>query len=156
MAVDYSEIFPRGIPIAADVFGNFWMVDLTPSSTDWAPIYFACHDAPIILYQSPSLEHFLTALLHADGTSEEDLIDGVHEDTLFEVWRENPGVLSQEECLRSADPELNAFARELDPSFQLIDMRNPAIGFGYSWGRYGPDTVVRRYGTIPLFAYRAP
>src|SRR5262245_4450235 len=47
---EQKEIFPHGVPIAADGFGNFWVVDLQPSSRHWGPIYFACHDAPVVLY----------------------------------------------------------------------------------------------------------
>jgi cell wall assembly regulator SMI1 len=61
----HEEVFPNGLPFAADGCGNFWVVDLTPESEAWGPIYFACHDAPVILYQSPGLEHFLTELLKA-------------------------------------------------------------------------------------------
>jgi hypothetical protein len=38
--------------------------------------------------------------------------------------------------------------------FQIIDMRTPEIGFGFSWGRYGAKAVVRRHGNIPIFAYQ--
>ena len=37
----HDEIFPHGLPIAADGYGNFWVIDLLPSSADWGPIYFA-------------------------------------------------------------------------------------------------------------------
>ena len=76
--------------------------------------------------------------------------------SLFEVWRKNPGVRSQDGCLHSDDPELRRFAQDLDPSFEIIDLRNAQIGFGFSWGRYGPNTVVRRFGTLPIFAYQKP
>src|SRR5262245_2649139 len=56
---EYADAFPYGLPIAGDGCGNFWVVDLLPESTQWGPIYFACHDAPVILYQSPTLEQFL-------------------------------------------------------------------------------------------------
>jgi len=147
------ESFPYGVPIAADGYGNFWVVDLSPDSVSWGPIYFACHDAPVILYQSPSLEEFLTELFKLSVPPHESLIHEVHEDRLFHVWRNNPGVISHEECLRSQDPELRTFAEELGSSFQIIDLRNAQIGFGFSWGRYGPDTVNRRHGTLPIFAY---
>lgn len=147
------EGFPHGVPIAADGYGNFWVVDLVPESKIWGPIYFACHDAPVILYQSPSLEHFLTELFKCSVPPYESLIDDVHEDRLFEVWRNNPGVMSQEECLRSQDHELRRFAEKLGPSFEIIDLRNADVGFGFSWGRYGPTTVNRRHGTLPIFAY---
>jgi cell wall assembly regulator SMI1 len=129
---EHEEVFPYGLPIAADGFGNFWVVDLSPTSKTWGPIYFACHDAPVILYQSPSLDHFLIELFKMGVPPYKSLIDDVHEDRLFEVWRKNPGVMSYEACINSEDPELKAFAEELDPSWQIIDMRTPDIGFGFS------------------------
>src|SRR5687768_9328666 len=53
------EIFPHGLPIAGDGFGNFWVVDLNANSGDFGPIYFACHDPPVIALQSISLAKFL-------------------------------------------------------------------------------------------------
>ena len=152
----HEEVFPHGLPIAADGYGNFWVVDLTPQSTAWGPIYFACHDAPVILYQGPDLEHFLAELLKLSAPPHTSAVSEVHDDRRHHVWRKNPGVRPQAECLASGDPVLSAFARELEPAFQVVDMRNCDVGFGFSWGRYGPDTVIRRCGTLPVFAYRAP
>ncbi len=152
---EFESAFPHGLPIAADGYGNFWVVDLHPESTRWGPIYYASHDAPVFLYQSPSLEHFLTELFKCDVPPYKSLVDDVHEDRLFQVWRKNPGVMSQAECFASADRELRAFAEQLDPSFLVVDMRNAPVGFGFSWGRYR-ETVVRRSGSLPIFAYRRP
>ncbi len=156
--LDYEqrEIFPTGLPIASDGFGNFWVADLSPDSTDLAPIWFACHDAPVVLYQSPSLAHFLAELFRASQPPHESLVDDVHEDRLFEVWRTNPGVRSRAECLDGTDEELRRFARELDDAWQIVDLRNAQIGQGFSWGRYGPRTPVRRFGMRAVFAYRRP
>jgi hypothetical protein len=76
----------------------------------------------------------------------------VHEDRLFDVWRKNPGVQPYELAARSTDPALRAFAGTLDSTFEIIDLRNATPGFGFSWGRYGPNTVVRRFGELPIFA----
>lgn len=151
---ELKSVFPYGLPIAADGYGNFWVIDLLPHSTEWGPIYFACHDAPVILYQSPTLSHFLIELFKMNEPPHTSLVDDVHEDRLFQVWRKNPGVISYEECIQSQDANLREFAKELDPSFQVIDLRNAPIGFGFSWGRYGLNTEVRRYGYLPIFAYR--
>jgi hypothetical protein len=86
----------------------------------------------------------------------QSLIDDVHEDRLAHVWRTNPGVLSHEQCLLSEDPVLSAFAGELDESFQTIDLRLAKPGDGFSWGRYGPKTQIRRFGTHAVFAYKKP
>lgn len=153
---EHEAIFPHGLPIAADGFGNFWVVDLLPESTHWGPIYFACHDAPVVLLQSPSLDHFLLELFRCNRPPYTSLVNDVHDDRLFNVWRKNPGVINQADCLGSGDPALRSFATELESSFQIVDLRDADVGFGFSWGRYGPDTIVRRFGHLPIFAYQRP
>jgi cell wall assembly regulator SMI1 len=147
-----EEAFPHGHPIAGDGYGNFWVVDLMPDSTSWGPVYFACHDPPIILFQSATLEEFLSELFKMSLPPFRSLVDDVHEDRLFQVWRKNPGVLDHAGCAASADPELRGFAEELGPGHLFVDMRNALPGFGFSWGRYGPAARIRRRGRLPLFA----
>lgn len=149
-----ESIFPHGLSIAHDGYGNYWVVDLLPDSKNFGPIYFACHDAPVILFQSPSLEHFLTEIFKMFTPPFKSLIYDVHEDRIFDVWRKNSNVLSHDECFASSDPQLSAFAKELDSSYQVVDLRNPCVGFGFSWGRHGPKTVIRRFGMEPIFAYQ--
>jgi len=153
---EFDEAFPYGLPLAADGFGNFWVVDLHPDSARWGPIYFVCHDAPVILYQSDSLEEFLVELFRMFEPPHQSLIDDVHEDRPARVWKTNPGVLTYEQCLRSGDPILSALARELDDSFRIIDLRSAKPGDGFSWGRYGPNTRIKRFGAHAVFAYQKP
>jgi SMI1 / KNR4 family (SUKH-1) len=153
---DLGPAFPHGLPIAHDGFGNFWVVDLHPNSTRWGPIYFVCHDAPVILYQSDSLEEFLIELFRMLEPPHESLVDDVHEDRPSRVWRTNPAVSPYEQCLHSEDPILSEFARELDESFQVIDLRHAKPGDGFSWGRYGPNTRIKRFRTHAVFAYQKP
>jgi hypothetical protein len=148
-----EDIFPHGLPIAGDGYGNFWVVDLTPASTEFAPIYFACHDAPVILYQSGSLSEFLVELFKMCVPPHESLIDDVHEDRLYHVWRTNPNVLSYESCINSDDDMLRAFAAELTPQWSIIDLRAARPGMGFSWGRFGPTTKLRRHDVLAIFAY---
>ena len=151
---EFEAAFPYGLPVAADSYGNFWVVDLHPHSARWGPIYFARHDPPVVLYQADDLEQFLSELFRMFKPPHRSLIDEVHEDRLAGVWQANPGVLSYEECLHSGDPILSAFARELDESFEVIDLRRAKPGDGFSWGRYGPWTLLRRFGTHAVFAYQ--
>jgi hypothetical protein len=120
---EYEDAFPHGHPIAADGAGNFWVVDLLPESQTWGPIYYASHDPPIILYQSPTLGAFLTELFKASMPPYRSLVEDVHEDRLFNVWRANPGLVSYSACLDSGDPDLVAFAEDLDESF--VRLRQP-------------------------------
>jgi hypothetical protein len=136
-------------------FGNFWVLDLTPGDDEEAPVFFACHDPPVVLYQSPGLGHFLHETFRMSVPPHASLVDDVHEDRLFDVWGTNSGALSHEAAL-AGDSRLRAFAAGLDDRFLFVDLRSPEIGMGFSWGRYGPRTQVRRDGDERLFAYARP
>jgi cell wall assembly regulator SMI1 len=151
-----DELFAAGLPLATDGFGNFWVADLTPAGRDVAPVFFACHDAPVLLYQSPSVGHFLHELVRMHTPPHASLVDDVHEDRLFRVWRENPGALTQAAALASDDPVLAQFAVTLDEGFFVVDLRDAPVGMGFSWGRFGPRTEVRRHGWERVFACGPP
>jgi cell wall assembly regulator SMI1 len=150
-----EELFPFGLAFAHDGYGNHWVLDLTPEDTETARVFFACHDAPVVLYQSPDLGHFLRETFRMSIPPHESLVDDVHEDRLFRVWRENPGTLDHAAAL-AGDPALREFAAGLDESWTFVDLRSPEVGMGFSWGRHGPRTELRRHGYELLFAYAPP
>lgn len=150
---EFPEVFPCPIDIAHDGFGNYWVVDLTPTSTTWGPIYFVCHDPPVLVLQSPNLSHFLLEVLKLGGPERSrSLVDAVHEDHASRIWRENPDLMDRDECVASDDPALRSFAEGLPPGATVRDLRDAEVGDGFSWGRYGPRTQVRRAGDQPVFA----
>lgn len=152
-AFEWMDVFPHAVDLAHDGFGNYWVVDLTSRSSEWGPIYFACHDPPVIVFQSPNLSHFLEEVFKLgdpDGPRSE--LDVVHEEQALRIWTENPGVMVLEECLASGDPVLEEFARALPEGFEVTDLRGAGVGDGFSWGRYGPRTESRRAGEEPVFA----
>jgi len=155
MDVELSEISPSGLPIAADGFGNFWFLDLTPDDADTVPVFFHCHDPPVVAYQGPSLGDFLHELLRLYEPPHESAVRDVHDEAVFDVFRTNPGVIDHAAAL-AGDDELREFATSLDETFELVDLRTPKIGAGFSWGRYGPRTEIRRFGYSRLFAYARP
>jgi cell wall assembly regulator SMI1 len=153
-AFGMEDIFPHAIPLAHDGYGNFWIVDLTSTSTSWGPIFFACHDAPVIVFQTDSFAHFLSEVLRFGNPPWKSEIDDVHEQYQSRIWRDNPGTMTCEQCLNSGDADLATFARSLDETYLFIDLRHPKIGNGFSWGRYGPRTVNQRFGEKRIFAYQ--
>jgi hypothetical protein len=148
-------VFRHALDIAGDGAGNYWVLDLTHDSTSWGPVFYACHDAPVILFQSESFAHFLEELVKLADPSQSNELQYVHEDGA-NVWLDNPGMLTQEQCLASDDPDLAAFARTLDASWLIKDLRRPALGDGFTWGRYRGEPVLARYGEKRIFAYREP
>ena len=152
LSVGAPETFPCGLPIAGDGFGNFWIVDLAPDETETAPVFFLCHDPPVILYQSPDVGDFLHEAFRMLVPPHASAVDDVHEDRLFNVWRANPGTIDHSAAL-AGDEQLRTFAAELDDRFTFVDLRSSPVGMGFSWGRYGPRTELRRHGHERLFAY---
>ena len=154
--VALDETFPSGLPIAGDGFGNFWVADLAPAG-DRAKVFFACHDPPVVLYQGPSVAHFLHETFRMYVAPHRSLVDDVHEDRIHNVWGTNPGVIARAQALASEDEALRAFAAALQhDDFEIVDLRDAEIGMGFSWGRHGPRTELRRHGDELLFALRPP
>jgi hypothetical protein len=147
-----ESIFPLGLPICGDGYGNFWVVDVNPESGAWAPIFYACHDPPVVAYQAATLAEFLVEVFQMGRPDATSAVDHVHEEVVFTIWNENPGLLPVLEARQSADRELRAFAEGLDERALIADLREPRIGSGFSWGRYGPGTQVQRAGSQLLFA----
>jgi hypothetical protein len=147
-----EEIFPHAVTLAADGFGNFWVVDLTSESRAWAPIFYACHDPPVIVFQTDSLLDFVKEAIRFGNKPWKSEIDDVHEGLSTRIWRENPNVLSFDDCVHSGDPDLHTFAESLDQTWEFIDLRNPILGEGFAWGRYGAKTANRRFREKRVFA----
>jgi hypothetical protein len=149
-----EDLFPHALLLAHDGFGNYWIADLTSSSKSWGPILFYCHDAPVCIYQTASLTHFIQEMLRLANPPYESELDFVHEDAVRRVWAENPDMLTVDTCRNSSDRALREFAGSLDESYLIYDMRHPSLGDGFSWGRYGPRTLVKRFGEERIFAYQ--
>ena len=54
-------LLPYRHPNAHDGCANFWVVDPQLGSDNWGPIYFCCHDAPVMLFEAAPLQQFVWA-----------------------------------------------------------------------------------------------
>jgi hypothetical protein len=149
-----EEILPHALAVAHDGYGNYWVVDLNPTSTTWGPILFACHDPPVIVYQSPTLEEFVREFLRLGMPPFRSEIDDVHERATMRIWDENPGAVPAPQLRNAPDLALRDFALQLSDTHLIVDLRAGETGSGFSWGRYGPRTKLARYGHELIFAYQ--
>jgi SMI1 / KNR4 family (SUKH-1) len=152
----FEDVFPFAHSIAHDGYGNYWVVDLYPDAATWNPVFYACHDPPVIVYQAATVEEFLRDAIQLSQPGRRSPVDVVHEDTSTRIWKENPDLIAQPEALNSPDPEVAAFAATLSPDFQIIDLRRATTGQGFSWGRYGPATICKRHGVARLWGIASP
>jgi hypothetical protein len=155
-SIELAELLPAGHPVAADGFGNFWLLDLTPDTVETAPVFFACHDAPVLLYQAASLGDFLDQALGALEPGRDTTIDDVHEDRLFQVGRRAPQSMPWRAAMTSDDHALRDFAASLDETWTVVDLRRREIGMGVAWGAHGPRTRLARHGWERIFGYAPP
>ena len=156
LSFEMDHVFPHGLPIVGDGAGNFWVVDCTAAAESEAAIFFACHDPPVMLWQCRGLATFLRELRRKFVSPEPSLLDDVYEDRLHRVWATNPGILSRSAALNASDDTLRVFATSLIDEWSIFDVRAAAPGMGFSWGRHGPRTRVRRHGETRVFACAAP
>lgn len=147
------ELFPHAVTLGGDGFGNYWVVDLTPDSTSFGPVFYLCHDPPVVVYQADQIREFVEELLALANPPHRSAIDAVHEEHSFRIWSETPGTIPASECRDSADDELRAFTVGLDDRYVIIDLRTARIGDGFAWGRSSDFEHLRRHGATRLFAY---
>ena len=150
----FEELFPCGLPIAHDGYGNYWVVDLVSTTMHWGPVLYVCHDPPVIVYQCEEIATFISDVLRMAEAPWDGPIDDVHERYSMRIWSENPGVLPRDDALRSTDEVLRRFAEQLTTDHFISDLRNGKTGDGFSWGRFGPQTPVIRAAEARVFAYQ--
>src|SRR5215471_17882902 len=101
-----EDVFPRARTLAADGYGNYWVLDLTRESRNFGPIFYACHDPAAIVYQTDSLLHFIQEVVRFCNSPWKSEIDDVHEHFAGRIWRENPCVLTFAQAVTTGAPEL--------------------------------------------------
>jgi len=151
-----EEMLPHAYSIAHDGFGNYWVLDLLSTTTSWQPVFYACHDPPVFAYQSATIEDFLRETVAMWQPGPRSSVDVVHEEVVMQIWRTNPHSLSPATLLQSPDSVMRAFASSLPPQALVIDLRSAELGQGFSWGRFGPKTTVRRAGEERIWAIIPP
>jgi hypothetical protein len=150
-----NEAFPHPLPIAHDGFGNYWIVDLLPRSVAWGPIFYACHDPAVVVFQCATLEQFINEVLRFANPPHESALNDIHEDGASRIWQTNAGATPVGELRDSPDAAVREFCVSLSDAYFVVDLRSASPGDGFSWGRFGPRTRVHRFKDERLFAYES-
>lgn len=151
-----EEAFPHAYSIAHDGYGNYWVLDLLPEPGPWGPVFYACHDPPVIAYQAETIEAFLGDVVALWQPGRRSPVDRMHEEDVHRIWRDHEGLLEPVDAAGSGDPVLAAFAGTLPAGARVADLRQAQPGQGFAWGRFGPRTEIRRAGRERLWALIPP
>jgi cell wall assembly regulator SMI1 len=138
-----EEAFPQAYSIAHDGSGNYWMLDLLPGDGAWGPVFYACHDPPVIGYQAETIEAFLGDVV-AMWRPGRNPVDRMNEEEVHRIWRDDAGLLTPAGAAGSVDSVLPGFAATLPAGARIADLRRARFGEGFAWGRFGPRTEIRR------------
>jgi cell wall assembly regulator SMI1 len=148
-----DDVFPHPLPIAHDGYGNYWIADLRPGSDVFGPVFFACHDPSVVVYQCADVAGFLEALAEMTEPPHKGPLDFVHEEASSEVWSGGEAAVPRAVALASDDEVLRAFAESLPPDASIADMRAPRMGDGF---RVPLRREFIRHPTERLFAWHDP
>ena len=147
-----AELFKWVITLTGDGAGNFWLIELHEGQTTLGPVWFLCHDAPVLIYQSADLATFVEDYLRYCAAPNDGPIDEVvrHAVRRVAAQTDDPPCTT----LRgSPDRVLSKFARTLTDEWFIADLRNAQIGDGMPLARYGITTPLARAGNEFVFAY---
>jgi len=137
--------------LVGDGAGNYWVVELHPGMEILGPVWFVCHDAPVLVYQSPDLAAFVDDYLRFCAAPHDGPVASVVREAVQRVWTQRD--LPSSDLLDSQDPVLRDFARRLGDGWFIRDLRHAKPGDGMPIGRFGPKTPLARAGQEFVFAY---
>ena len=144
------SVLPCPVALLGDGFGNFWVVDVNPSGA-WGAILFVCHDPPVIAIQAADLACFLGQVLNPDGSDSKNTLDYIRNAATTRIWKYDPWLVSVRDAQSVPDVVVSKFAEQLPESFCVADLRSKEVGSGFSWGKAGANTDIRRNGADLLF-----
>ena len=151
-----DDVFPNAYPLGHDGFGNYWVLDLLPDQDECGPVFYACHDPPVIAFQSASASAFVREVVALHQSGPRSSVDVVHEDVTSAIWSSNAGLMSYADASASGDAVVQDFAAGFPPEAVFADLRAPKVGEGFSWGRFGPRAEWTRAGAHRLWAVVPP
>ena len=150
-----EEILPLGVTIATDGSGNDWVVDVRKGTGEWGPILFMSHDPPVAVIQADNLARFIEQVLDLGRPNRTNQLDYVSKTATSRIWSSDPYLLDRGSSRVSSDPALTEFSKQLPETFRLADLRVLEIGSGFAWGRNGPNSAIKRYGSELVFGLEA-
>jgi hypothetical protein len=80
----------------------------------------------------------------------------VRDEVVHGLWRDESSLIAQPVAASSSDAVLRELAASLAPDALIADLRQPTMGSGFAWGKFGPRTVVQRFGEHRLWALTKP
>lgn len=136
--LELQEFFPHSVQLAADGFGNFWMLDIDKNG-NWGSVFYVCHDPAVIVKHSANLTQFMEHIDDFGKNGSQSNLDLIHEKVVMDIWSKDHGFIDLETAKQSGDSTLKNFAFSLPDNFVVADLRHQPIQSGFAWGKFGTN-----------------
>jgi hypothetical protein len=143
----YHFLLPDWMELCGDGFGNFWVAEIQADSNEWAPVWFVCHDPPVIVRVADTLSDFIDQVLDCSRKPprlQNNWFARSH-DRADKIWQrgESAGISALAGC-SSTDATISAFARSLPKNGVIVDLRSSRLGDGFSWAQFDAYAEAKR------------
>lgn len=142
---------PSLLEIAQDGWGNSWFYDFAPGATTLGPIFYYCHEGPIITYQCADLAAFITDFILFMKPPYKSPIDDIHEFRVKPIDQLNSDLIPVPEAALSEDALLRAFAARFADDQFVYDFRGKAPGFGFNLNGL---KLLAKHHEAPIYAFQ--
>jgi hypothetical protein len=121
---EFTDIFPKGVPLLPDDFGNFWVLDVIDNK--WGGVFFISHDPLALIVQADTLPTFLEQIQKSFYKESINWLQFVKESA------NKPFDLSFA-LSKCSDPAISEFAESIPSIATIYDLRLLKVGSGFSF-----------------------
>lgn len=141
--------------VLCDGCGNSWNADIHPQTGHWGPIYFNCHDPPVVVLQSPDLAQFiLDVAANFEIGDESGPLDNVRSTSALRIWEQGGLEIPAAAASNSIDPLVQQAAKLAGVKGFVVDMRIARPGDGFRWDIDGRMMELHRVGASAIWGLR--
>lgn len=143
---------PAFLEIAQDGFGNSWFYDFSPGGSGLGPIFYYCHEGPIVTYQCADLAEFIADFIQFMKPPFSSPIDDVHEFRLKPVDQLNQDLMTVAQAHASEDTLLRTFAARFESDHFFYDFRGKPPGYGFDLKGL---QLLEKHAEAPIYVFKA-
>lgn len=136
------DCFHVSVALCDDGAGNFWAVDIEPRTGHWGPVFYVCHDPPVVVIQSTDIGEFIRDVFEPVVDGRGNQIRHVLDECVTRIWLgEKHQGRAAVDCKASADTVLRDFSSRFSDNTAIMDLRSREVGTGFAWARWRADDM---------------
>lgn len=119
----FDAFFPDWMELCGDGCGNFWVAEIQDETNEWNPVWFVCHDPPVVLRVADNLSDFLEQVLDCHRVQPRRSVNWFAQshDRAMEIWN-GRGLkpIEMPDACRSSDGKIAELGRACRGTGRLL------------------------------------